>query len=517
VIFIIPYRKNGFCDGIQLLNRYDKLSSAGQNLLNECFLKARNKKRALAAPGSQMLSVSLGQQAAPHNNNSGTGRIQNWKRYDMRKIKGLRWYMIGLVTIGTVLGYLTRNAIAVAAPTLQDQLHITTQQYSYIVAAYSACYTIMQPVAGYVLDVLGTKIGYAMFAILWAVFCAATALAGSWGGLAIARGAVGAAEAAMIPAGLKASSEWFPAKERSIAVGYFNVGSSIGAMVAPPLVVWAIVAHSWEMAFIITGVLSMIWAVCWLIFYKHPKKQTRLSEEERDYILSGQEAHHQVSNGKKMSAGQILRNRQFWGIALPRFLAEPAWGTFNAWIPLFMFKVYGFNLKEIAMFAWMPMLFADLGCIVGGYLPPLFQRIFGVNLIVSRKLVVTMGAVLMIGPGTIGLFTSPYVAIGLLCIGGFAHQALSGSLITLSSDVFGRNEVATANGLTGMAAWTASTLFALVVGALADTLGFSPLFAALAVFALLGAVVIWTVLKNKPVSELQQEQVASVAGAPVRS
>ncbi|WP_275555359.1 MFS transporter [Mixta sp. Marseille-Q2659] len=433
----------------------------------------------------------------------------------MRKIKGLRWYMIGLVTIGTVLGYLTRNAIAVAAPTLEEQLHITTQQYSYIVAAYSACYTIMQPVAGYILDILGTKIGYAVFAIMWAIFCAATALAGSWGGLAIARGAVGAAEAAMIPAGLKASSEWFPAKERSIAVGYFNVGSSIGAMVAPPLVVWAIVAHSWQMAFIITGALSLTWALCWLIFYKHPKQQKKLSDEERDYILSGQEAHHQVNNSKKMSAGQILRNRQFWGIALPRFLAEPAWGTFNA-DPLFMFKVYGFNLKEIAMFAWMPMLFADLGCILGGYLPPLFQRWFGVNLIVSRKLVVTMGAVLMIAPGTIGLFTSPYVAIGLLCVGGFAHQALSGALITLSSDVFGRNEVATANGLTGMAAWTASTMFALVVGALADTLGFSPLFAALAVFDLLGAVVIWTVLKNKPVSELEQEQ-ATPVGEPVRN
>lgn len=434
----------------------------------------------------------------------------------MRKIKGLRWYMIGLVTIGTVLGYLTRNAIAVAAPTLEAQLHITTQQYSYIVAAYSACYTVMQPVAGYILDILGTKVGYAVFAIMWAIFCAATALANSWGGLAIARAAVGAAEAAMIPAGLKASSEWFPAKERSIAVGYFNVGSSIGAMVAPPLVVWAIVAHSWEMAFIITGVLSMIWALCWLLFYKHPKQQKKLSDNERDYILSGQEAQHQIDNGKKMSAGQILRNRQFWGIALPRFLAEPAWGTFNAWIPLFMFKVYGFNLKEIAMFAWMPMLFADLGCIVGGYLPPLFQRLFGVNLIVSRKLVVTMGAVLMIAPGTIGLFTSPYVAIGLLCVGGFAHQALSGALITLSSDVFGRNEVATANGLTGMAAWTASTMFALVVGALADTLGFSPLFAALAVFDLLGAIVIWTVLKNKPAAELEPSPATPVA-EPVRS
>lgn len=419
----------------------------------------------------------------------------------MRKIKGLRWYMIALVTVGTILGYLTRNAIAVAAPILQEQLHITTQQYSYIIAAYSAAYTLMQPVAGYVLDVMGTKVGYAMFAVMWAIFCMSTALASSWGGLAIARGAVGMAEAAMIPAGLKASSEWFPAKERSIAVGYFNVGSSIGGMIAPPLVVWAIVMHSWQMAFIITGVLSLIWAIAWLILYKHPKDQKRLSDEEREYILSGQEAQHSTANAKKMSAMQIIRNRQFWGIAIPRFLAEPAWGTFNAWIPLFMFKAYGFNLKEIAMFAWMPMLFADVGCILGGYLPPLFQKYFKVNLIVSRKLVVTMGGVLMIGPGTIGLFTSPYAAIALLCIGGFAHQALSGALITLSSDVFGRNEVATANGLTGMAAWTASTLFALVVGALADTMGFSPLFAALAVFDLLAVVVIWTVLQDRTADE----------------
>lgn len=420
----------------------------------------------------------------------------------MRKIKGLRWYMIALVTVGTVLGYLTRNAIAVAAPTLQDQLHITTQQYSYIIAAYSACYTLMQPVAGYVLDLLGTKVGYAVFAIVWAIMCMATALASSWGGLAIARGAVGMAEAAMIPAGLKASSEWFPAKERSIAVGYFNVGSSIGAMLAPPLVVWAIVVHSWELAFVIVGALSLAWAISWLLLYKHPKNQKKLSDEEREYILGGQEAQHQVNNAKKLSAWQIIRNRQFWGIAIPRFLAEPAWGTFNAWIPLFMFKAYGFNLKEIALFAWMPMLFADLGCILGGYMPPFFQRIFGVNLIVSRKLVVTLGGFLMIGPGLIGLFTSPYVAIGLLCIGGFAHQSLSGALITLSSDVFGRNEVATANGLTGMAAWTASTMFALVVGALADTLGFSPLFAVLSVFDLLAVLAVWTILQNRPVVEL---------------
>ncbi|HKN05127.1 MAG TPA: MFS transporter, partial [Buttiauxella sp.] len=229
----------------------------------------------------------------------------------MRKIKGLRWYMIGLVTMGTILGYLTRNTIAAAAPTLMQELNISTQQYSYIIAAYSACYTIMQPVAGYVLDVLGTKVGYAFFAVAWAICCCATALAGSWGGLAIARGAVGAAEAAMIPAGLKAASEWFPAKERSIAVGYFNVGSSIGGMIAPPLVVWAIVMHSWQMAFIISGVLSFIWAMAWLVFYKHPRDQKKLSDEEREYIIGGQEAQHQTNNSKKMSAWKIVQNRQF--------------------------------------------------------------------------------------------------------------------------------------------------------------------------------------------------------------
>ena len=423
----------------------------------------------------------------------------------MNKIKNYRWHMIALVCFITVINYLDRTALGIAAPTIMETTGITKEQYSWIVSAFQLAYTLGQPIMGFFIDTVGLKLSFAICAAIWGLATMGHALTGTWSGLAFMRALMGFSEASAIPAGVKTASTWFPAKERSIAVGYFNVGSSIGAMIAPPLVVWAIVMHSWQMAFIISGALSFIWAMAWLIFYKHPRDQKHLTDEERDYIINGQEAQHQVDTAKKMSVGQILRNRQFWGIALPRFLAEPAWGTFNAWIPLFMFKVYGFNLKEIAMFAWMPMLFADLGCILGGYLPPLFQRWFGVNLIVSRKMVVTLGAVLMIGPGMIGLFTNPYVAIMLLCIGGFAHQALSGALITLSSDVFGRNEVATANGLTGMSAWLASTLFALVVGALADTIGFSPLFAVLAVFDLLGALVIWTVLQNKPAIEVAQE------------
>jgi len=414
----------------------------------------------------------------------------------MRKISGMRWYMISLVTLGTILCYLTRNTISAAAPTLQTELHITTQQYSYIIAIFSACYTVAQPVVGYVLDTLGTRVGYALFAVLWALFCILASTTHGWIGLAACRGAGGLAESAMIPAGLKASSEWFPAKERSIAVGYFNLGSSVGAIFAPPLVAWAIMYHSWRLAFIIVGIFSLVWAVLWYVVYRHPTKQKHLGEAEREYILAGQHHETGAAAAKKVKVGELLRLRKFWAIAVPRFLAEPAWGTFNAWIPLFMVKAYGFNLKQIALFAWMPMLFADLGCVLGGYMPVFFQRVFGVNLIVSRKLVVTVGAILMIAPGMIGLFGNPFAAIALLCIGGFAHQSLSGALITLSSDVFRSEEVATANGFTGMAAWLASSLFALVVGALADTIGFSPLFVVLSIFDLVGAVMLWILLKN---------------------
>ena len=149
------------------------------------------------------------------------------------------------------------------------------------------------------------------------------------------------------------------------------------------------------------------------------------------------------------------------------------------------------------------MLFADFGCILGGYMAPFFQKYFNVSLINSRKLVVTVGGVLMIAPGLIGLFANPYVAIFLFCIGGFAHQALSGALITLSSDVFGRNEVATANGFTGMAAWLARTIFALIVGALAESVGFSPLFVILSCLDLLAALAVWTILKAPSTTEQQ--------------
>jgi ACS family hexuronate transporter-like MFS transporter len=415
----------------------------------------------------------------------------------MNKIKGMRWWMISLVTFGLVINYLARNSLAAAAPTLKQELSISTEQYSYIVASFQAAYMVMQPIAGYVLDILGTKIGFAVFALLWSIVCMAHGMASSWISLAAFRGLLGISEAAGIPSGLKAASEWFPAKERSIATGWFNIGSSVGALVAPPLVIWCILHGNWRISFVVIGALGMVWLALWLMFYKHPKDQKHLSDEERDYILSGQEASYTQEVKTKPSWGKILSSKSFWSIAIPRFLAEPAWQTFNFWIPLYMSEVRHMNLKEIAMFAWLPFLAADLGCVVGGYLAPYFQTRFKTSLITSRKLVVVTGAVCMIGPACIGLVANPYVAIALFCIGGFAHQTLSGALYTLASDIFSKNDVATATGLTGMAGYLGGTIFSLIVGALATTIGYNPLFVALALFDILGAVVVWNMLKTK--------------------
>jgi ACS family hexuronate transporter-like MFS transporter len=175
----------------------------------------------------------------------------------MGKVRGMRWWMIGLVTSGLIVNYIARNSLAVAAPEMNRLLSISTAQYSYIVASFQAAYMVMQPIAGYILDVVGIKIGFALFAIAWSGACMLHGAANGWISLAVFRGMLGLTEAAGIPSGLKATSEWFPAKERSIATGWFNIGSSIGAVIAPPLVVWWVLHGNWRMAFVSIGVLGL--------------------------------------------------------------------------------------------------------------------------------------------------------------------------------------------------------------------------------------------------------------------
>ena len=410
------------------------------------------------------------------------------------KVREMRWWIIGLICLGTIINYLSRNSLGVLAPTLMKDLSISVQQYSYVVAAFQLAYTIMQPICGYVVDFLGLQAGFALFAVLWSVASCLHALASGWLSLAFFRGLLGMAEAAAIPSGIKAVGEWFPAKERSVAVGWFNAGTSLGAMLAPPLVIFVQLQHGWGAAFIVTGALGFVFALLWWLFYRAPRNHPALTREERDYIVAGQPPA--APDGAAPRVGAILRTRRFWGIAIPRFLAEPAWQTFSFWIPLYLSTVRGMNIKEIAMFAWLPFLTADLGGILGGYLSPFFMRRFGMRLTNSRLAGMAVGAAFMIGPGCIGLAPNAYVAILLFCLGGFAHQMISALVNCLSADVFDSHEVATANGLTGTAAWTGGLGFSLLVGALAGTIGYNPLFACLTVFDFVGVIVATALLRD---------------------
>ncbi|AWB07886.1 MFS transporter (plasmid) [Azospirillum humicireducens] len=415
------------------------------------------------------------------------------------KIKGLRWWIIVLICLGTVVNYLARNSLGVMAPILKTEMNFTTQEYSYVVAAFQLAYTVMQPVCGYIVDFLGLKIGFALFAVLWSVSNCLHGFATGWVSLALFRGMLGLTEAAAIPSGIKAVGEWFPKQERSVAVGWFNAGTSLGAMLAPPLVVYVQMQHGWSAAFIVTGALGFVFAALWWMFYRSPGEHPNITAEEHAYIVAGQNPPVIDADGvrAKPKVKEILSTKRFWGIAIPRFLAEPAWQTFSFWIPLYLATERGMDIKQIAMFAWMPFLAADFGGILGGYLSPFFMKHFKFSVVNSRLAGIVIGAICMIGPGLIGLATDAYTAIALFCIGGFAHQMISALINTLSADVFESHEVATANGLTGMASWTGGLTFSLIVGALATTIGFAPLFVCLTVFDLVGACVAIALLRDR--------------------
>jgi ACS family hexuronate transporter-like MFS transporter len=194
---------------------------------------------------------------------------------------------------------------------------------------------------------------------------------------------------------------------------------------------------------------------------------------------------------------KILRQRNFWGIAVPRFLADPTWGTLSFWLPLYLSSVRHMDLRHIALFAWIPFLAADFGCVFGGLVAMALQKHGGLSVIDARRSVFTLGAFLMLGVGFVGFVESPYAAIALLSLGGFAHQTLSVTVITMASDLFKRNEVATAAGMAGTFGNAGLLIFSLLIGGLVATVGYTPFFICLGMLDLIGAVVVWTLVRER--------------------
>ena len=409
------------------------------------------------------------------------------------RIPKLRWTIIALFVGAMILNYLARSVLGVAAPVILAEQHISTQQYSWITGAFQIG-VMLQPLAGYLLDGAGLRIGFFICAAAWSLVTMAHVFASGWLGFAALRGLLGLAEGSAQPAGQKLVAEWFPARERGAAGGIYNIGASFGAVFAPPLVAWAVMMQSWRLAFVVAGALGLVWSLAWLAWYNTPQRHRHLSEAEREHIAAGQETRLSADGGRP-SILWLLRRRDLWGIALPRLLADPVWGMLSFWMPLYLVRVRGFDLTQIALFAWLPFLAADLGCLFGPAVAAFLQK-RGVSLINARRSAFTLGAVMMTGMALVGTVVSPYAAIALLCLGGFAHQTLSVTVITMASDLFRRNEVATAAGLAGLAGNLGVLVFSLLLGGMVDLVGYEPFFILLGVMDLIGAIVLWTLVRK---------------------
>ncbi len=413
-----------------------------------------------------------------------------------QRTRKLRWWIIAIVMLGTIINYLVRQVlgVTVATESFQADVAMTKEQYSWVTGVFQA-FIMMQPVVGYILDRIGLRTGMAVFATAWGLLTFAHGWVTSWQWLAVLRGALGFAEGTSHTLGLKVVSEWFPARERGFAGGIYNLGASAGIALAGPLVAVAVAWWNWRAAFYVAGALALVWVVLWLRYYRTPEAHPDLAPEELALIQGGQEAHVQAIAGAKPAILSLLGRRNFWGIALPRFLADPTWATLTFWLPLYLSEVRGFDLKELAIAIILPFVAADLGCLFGPAVVVWLER-RGVALIDARRWTFTFGAALMTSMIFVGGVTSPYAAVALLSIGAFAHQTLSVTCITMASDLFRKNELGTVAGMAGTMANLGVLIFTLLIGALVSVIGYDPFFIALGVLDLIAAVLLWTLVRK---------------------
>ncbi len=379
------------------------------------------------------------------------------------KIKNLRWGIAVLLMLSTLLCYLDRQAFAIAAPTLSAIFGFDNTDIAFIANGYMIVYALMQPVAGRVIDRLGTRVGLALAVAWWSVANMLHTFAGGRWSFTAFRALLGFGEAGNFPAAIKSVSEWFPPKERSVATGILNMGAGIGAVIAPPLVAFLIRACGWQSAFVVTGAVGFIWIALWLALYHHPAVHPWLTPEERTLIQDGGPS----PTGETARRGvwkEALSNRGIWALMLARFISDPAWFFYLIWLPMYLSQARGFSLTAIAASAWVPYLGADFGSLLGGALSAYFVR-RGCTVLTARKIAMCICAAMMPVAIPAVRAESALTALVFVTIATTAHQAWAASLLTLPADLLPKRAVASGYGFTGMCGLLGATLFTQFVGA----------------------------------------------------
>jgi ACS family hexuronate transporter-like MFS transporter len=410
-------------------------------------------------------------------------------------IKHLRWYIVGLLMLSTTVLYLDRTTLSIAAPILRDRFNLSNTDYSHIVQAFLLAYALMQPLSGRIIDLFGTRRVFSAAVIWWSIANACHALAGGVLSFSIFRFLVGLGESANFPAAIKTVSEWFPAKERALATGIFNMGAGIGAVIAPPVVGILITFFGWRAAFIATGLIGFFWVIAWLLLYYPPQIHPHLAPDELAMIESDSDAGAHTAQPRKSFIETFLKRKDLWGLAAARFVSDPVWWFYVFWLPDYLKNARGFNIKEIAMFAWLPFLAADTGSLYGGLLSTFFIK-KGCNVLTARKLALSISALCMPVALIAVRSQSAVVALTCICIAMMSHQSWAASVLTLPADIFEKRDVATAFGITACCGAIGSTIFAGIFGTVLDKIGYVPVFTAIGFMHIVAAIIIVLTVKN---------------------
>jgi ACS family hexuronate transporter-like MFS transporter len=364
------------------------------------------------------------------------------------------------LALASALSYLDRQSLPVVVGEVQKNIPLSDIQYSHLQAMFLLAYGLMYAGGGRIMDWLGTRAGYAIMITWWSAAAMLHGFVNSAAGLGACRFLLGLGEGGGFPGSAKAVSEWFPPKERSFAFGIFNTGSSIGAVVAPPLIAGIVLGLNWRWVFFSTGLLGFAWALAWWKLYEVPWRHKHVSAAERKYVT----ANGVVDAGRPIPWLQLFRLRQVWGLLWAKFLSDSAWYFFIFWLPKYLGDVRSLNIKQIGYYAWVPYAFAGIGSFFGGWLSSFLVR-RGMTIDASRKIALALSAGMM--PVSLFIVASPLQwAIVFFSMAMLGHQFWSTIIQTLAADTFPPHTVGTVAGLMGAAGCLGGVLFNVLVGML---------------------------------------------------
>ena len=422
------------------------------------------------------------------------------------KVKGLRWWVVALIAIATIINYIDRTSLSVLWPEIAKELYPghtadeTKSIYALISIIFVFSYAFGQAIFGKIFDWVGTRFGFVLSIGVWSIATALHAFAQGVLSFGIFRAILGVAEAGNWPGATKGNAEWFPTKERALAQGIFNSGAAIGGIISIPLIATLTIYFSWKGIFVLIGLAGLLWLVPWLILVKAPpKKHPWITDKERDYILTGQknedfDGDGDVDQEYNPDTKDLLGHKESWGVILASAFIDPIWWLFVFWIPIYLNEVYGMDVKSIGLYGWVPYAGAMLGAWFGGLLAQNRLKA-GWTINKTRKMVITLGCLIML-PSLLAMANpgGPTTAVIIMAIILFGFQTAIGNVQTLTSDLFSGKTVGSLSGYSGMAAKLTAAGLTYLVPWLTSGGNYTPAFIIGAALAILALASIWVLI-----------------------